>query len=56
MIGFFAVVSFTLIFSGCHNNNKDMNAEEANEFITDRLDLNQEQSIKIAPITKDFFT
>ena len=56
MIGLFAAVSFTLIFSGCRNNNKEMNAEEANEFITDRLDLNQEQSIKIAPITKDFFT
>ena len=55
MIGLFAAVSFTLIFSGCRNN-KEMNAEEANEFITDRLDLNQEQSIKIAPITKDFFT
>ena len=54
MIGLLAVVSFTLIFSGCRN--KEMNAEEANEFITDRLDLNQEQSIKIAPITKDFFT
>lgn len=56
MIGLFAAVSFTLIFSGCRNNNKEMNAEEANEIITDRLDLNQEQSIKIAPITKDFFT
>ena len=54
MIGLLAAVSFTLIFSGCRN--KEMNAEEANEFITDRLDLNQEQSIKIAPITKDFFT
>ena len=54
MIGLLAVVSFTLIFSGCRN--KEMNAEEANEFITDRLDLNQEQSSKIAPITKDFFT
>ena len=54
MIGLLAVVSFTLLFSGCRN--KEMNAEEANEFITDRLDLNQEQSIKIAPITKDFFT
>ena len=56
MIGLFAAVSFTLIFSGCRNNNKEMNTEEANEFITDRLDLNQKQSIKIAPITKDFFT
>ena len=56
MIGLLAVVSFTLIFSGCRNNNNEMNTEEANEFITDRLDLNQEQSIKIAPITKDFFT
>ena len=54
MIGLLAAVSFTLIFSGCRN--KEMNAEESNEFITDRLDLNQEQSIKIAPITKDFFT
>ena len=54
MIGLLAAVSFILIFSGCRN--KEMNAEEANEFITDRLDLNQEQSIKIAPITKDFFT
>ena len=54
MIGLLAAVSFTIIFSGCRN--KEMNAEEANEFITDRLDLNQEQSIKIAPITKDFFT
>ena len=56
MIGLLTAVTFTLIFSGCSNNNKEMNAEEANEFITDRLDLNQEQSIKIAPITKDFFT
>ena len=56
MIGLLAAVSFTLLFSGCRNNNKEMNAEEANEIITDRLDLNQEQSIKIAPITKDFFT
>ena len=56
MIGLFAAVSFTLIFSGCRNNNKEMNDVEANEFITERLDLNQEQSIKIAPITKDFFT
>ncbi len=56
MIGLLAAVSFILIFSGCHNNNnKEMNSEEANEFITERLDLNQEQSIKIAPITKDFF-
>ena len=54
MIGLLAAVSFNLIFSGCRN--KEMNAEEANEFITDRLDLSQEQSIKIAPITKDFFT
>ena len=56
MIGLLAAVSFTLIFSGCLNKNKEMNAEKANEFVTDRLDLNQEQSIKIAPITKDFFT
>ena len=56
MIGLLAAVSFSLIFSGCRNNNKEMNAEEANEFITDRLDLSQKQSIKIAPITKDFFT
>ena len=56
MIRLLATVTFTLIFSGCSNNNKAMNAEEANEFITDRLDLNQEQSIKIVPITKDFFT
>ena len=41
IIGLFAAVSFTLIFSGCSNNNKEMNAEEANEFITDRLYLNQ---------------
>ena len=33
-----------------------MNTEEANEIITNRLDLNQEQSIEIASITKDFFT
>jgi len=56
MIGLLAAVSFILTFSGCRNNNKEMNAEEANEFITERLDLNQEQSIKIAPITKVFFT
>ena len=56
MIGLLAAVTFTLIFSGCSSNNKEMNVEEANEFITERLDLNQEQSIKIAPITKDFFT
>jgi len=56
MIGLLVAVSFTLIFSGCRNNNKEMNAEEANDFITDRLDLSQDQSIKIAPITKDLFT
>jgi len=55
MIGILATVSFSLIFSGCRINNKEMNTEEANEFITDRLDLNQGQSIKIVPITKDFF-
>tara|TARA_B100001123_G_scaffold5611_1_gene7221 strand:+ start:717 stop:1202 length:486 start_codon:yes stop_codon:yes gene_type:complete len=56
MIGLLAALSFTYIFSGCLNKNKEMNAEEANKFVTDRLDLNQEQSIKIVPITKDFFT
>ncbi|MBS1254876.1 MAG: hypothetical protein MAG581_00672 [Deltaproteobacteria bacterium] len=48
-----AVASVVLTLSGCRN--QQMNADQANQFIADRLELSQEQSSKISPVTKDYF-
>ena len=53
LIGVLIAVTISVALAGCRN--KKMTPKRATEFATDRLNLSEEQSQKIAPIAEDLF-
>ena len=53
LIGVLIAVTISVALTGCRN--KKMTPKRATEFATDRLNLSEEQSQKIAPIAEDLF-
>jgi len=53
LIAVLIAVTISVALAGCRN--KKMTPKRATEFATDRLNLSEEQSQKIAPIAEDLF-
>ena len=53
LIGVLIAVTISVALAGCQD--KKMTPKRATEFATDRLNLSEEQSQKIAPIAEDLF-
>ena len=53
LIALLIAVTISVALAGCRN--KKMTPKRATEFATDRLNLSEEQSQKIAPIAEDLF-
>ena len=53
ILGLLVVVTIPLTLAGCRK--KEMSPRRATELATDRLELSDEQSQKIAPIAEDLF-
>ena len=53
LIGVLIAVTISVALAGCRN--KKMTPKRATEFTTDRLNLSEEQSQKLAPIAEDLF-
>ncbi len=53
MLGALVAVLLPLSFAGCRN--REMTAERATEYISDRLELSEQQSKQISPIAADLF-
>ena len=53
LISVLIAVTISVALAGCRN--KKMTPKRATEFATDRLNLSEEQSQKIAPIAEDLF-